>query len=67
MGRGRDSRARAYRRLGGVILLATALAGCSGDVTRRLPTPGAAPLNNAACVPGTFIGSMTLTCPQPVR
>ena len=41
------------------------LAACSADLIRALPTPGAAA--HPDCRSGTFLGSMTLNCPQPAE
>ena len=49
----------------GLVVLGLVLGACSADVTRALPTPGAQ--RQPPCQAGTFLGSMTLTCPEVVR
>lgn len=55
-------------RIGGALAVGLALAGCARDAE---PTTFAVPRAAAAdirmtCPPGTFIGTMTVNCPQPL-
>lgn len=46
-----------------VVASAGLLAACSADATRLHIEPG----SHDACRPGTFLGTMTVNCPQRVR
>lgn len=63
---------RRFARAAALLGATTVLAGCSADADRNvstfaLPAETVAPIRMNTCVPGTFIGTMTITCPQAAR
>ena len=64
----RTGNLRAWARVAAGVALAASSAGCARDAepaTFAVPRAAAAEIR-MTCPPGTFIGTMTVNCPQPL-